>query len=103
MVADEKLNLLDFNICPADISSEVQSQIDVIAEKFINLPILPDFSPLNYSSIKRKSLVNETAPRLHNSWSSNARRKRQSQFEQFYRVLKNVPLADTDAFGFREC
>ncbi len=36
MVADEKLNLLDFNICPADISSEVQSQIDAIAEKFIN-------------------------------------------------------------------
>ncbi|MFB0966099.1 MAG: ATP-grasp domain-containing protein, partial [Cloacibacterium sp.] len=36
MVADEKLNLLDFNICPADISSEVQSQIDAIAEKFIS-------------------------------------------------------------------
>jgi hypothetical protein len=36
---------LDFNICPADISSEVQSQIDVIAEKFIKAPILPDFLP----------------------------------------------------------
>jgi 5-(carboxyamino)imidazole ribonucleotide synthase len=43
MVADEKLNLLDFNICPADISSEVQSQIDVIAEKFIKSANSPDF------------------------------------------------------------
>ena len=32
----KKLNLLDFNICPADISKDVQSQIDAIAEKFIS-------------------------------------------------------------------
>ena len=35
MVADPKLNLLDFNICPADISKETQKQIDVIANQFI--------------------------------------------------------------------
>jgi 5-(carboxyamino)imidazole ribonucleotide synthase len=52
MVADEKLNLLDFNICPADISSEVQSQIDVIAEKFIKSANSAGLLPLNYSSIK---------------------------------------------------
>lgn len=35
MVADPKLNLLDFNICPADISTETQKQIDTIASQFI--------------------------------------------------------------------
>ena len=36
MVADPKLNLLDFNICPANISSETENQIKTITEQFIN-------------------------------------------------------------------
>ena len=35
MVADPKLNLLDFNISPTQISENVQSQIDEIALKFM--------------------------------------------------------------------
>ena len=50
------MNLLDFNICPADISSEVQSQIDAIAEKFIKANSA-GLLPSNYSLIKtEKSL-----------------------------------------------
>jgi phosphoribosylaminoimidazole carboxylase (NCAIR synthetase) len=37
---------------------------------------------------------------LHNSGHQTQEGNANSQFEQFYRVLKNLPLADTDAFGF---
>ena len=84
MVADEKLNLLDFNICPADISSEVQSQIRGNCRK-IHVPNSAGLLPLNYSLIKTKVWVNETAPRLHNS-GHQTKETHNSQFEQFYRV-----------------
>ena len=101
MVADEKLNLLDFNICPADISSEVQSQIDAIAEKFINAANSAGLFAIELFLDKNgKVWVNETAPRLHNSGHQTQEGNANSQFEQFYRTLKNLPLADTDAFGF---
>ena len=101
MVADEKLNLLDFNICPADISSEVQSQIEVIADKFIKAANSAGLFAIELFLDKNgKVWVNETAPRLHNSGHQTQEGNANSQFEQFYRVLKNVPLADTDAFGF---
>ena len=101
MVADEKLNLLDFNICPADISSEVQSQIDVIAEKFIKSANSPGLFAIELFLDKNgKVWVNETAPRLHNSGHQTQEGNANSQFEQFYRTLKNLPLADTDNFNF---
>lgn len=101
MVADEKLNLLDFNICPADISKDVQSQIDSIAEKFINAANSAGLFAIELFLDKNgKVWVNETAPRLHNSGHQTQEGNANSQFEQFYRTLKNISLADTDAFGF---
>ncbi|KEY20242.1 5-(carboxyamino)imidazole ribonucleotide synthase [Kaistella antarctica] len=101
MVADPKLNLLDFNICPTQISADVQTQIDIIAEKFI---IAADseglFAIELFLDKGGKVWVNETAPRLHNSGHQTQEGNVNSQFEQFYRVLKNLPLADTSASGF---
>ena len=101
MVADPKLNLLDFNICPAEISVEVQNQINEIAKKFIEAANSPGLFAIELFLDKNgKIWVNETAPRLHNSGHQTQEGNANSQFEQFYRVLKNLPLADTDAFGF---
>lgn len=101
MVADEKLNLLDFNICPAQISENVQKQIDEIAQKFINSANSSGLFAIELFLDKNgKIWVNETAPRLHNSGHQTQEGNANSQFEQFYRVLKNLPLADTDSFGF---
>ena len=36
MVADPKLNLLDFNICPVVLSEDIEEQINSITEKFLN-------------------------------------------------------------------
>lgn len=101
MVADMKLNLLDFNICPAEISENVQKQIDEIAEKFINAANSAGLFAIELFLDKNgKIWVNETAPRLHNSGHQTQEGNYNSQFEQFYRVLKNIPLADTDSCGF---
>lgn len=101
MVADPKLNLLDFNICPSDISEDVQHQIDVIAKQFIEAADSPGLFAIELFLDKNgKVWVNETAPRLHNSGHQTQEGNSNSQFEQMYRVLKNLPLADTDANGF---
>lgn len=101
MVADPKLNLLDFNICPGDISEETQNQIDVIANQFIHSADSPGLFAIELFLDKNgKVWVNETAPRLHNSGHQSQEGNANSQFEQFYRVVTNQPLADTDAFGF---
>src|SRR5690606_4000967 len=47
-----------------------------------------------------KVWVNETAPRLHNSGHQTQEGNSNSQFEQMYRVLKNLPLADTETLSF---
>ena len=101
MVADPILNLLDFNICPTQISDEVQDQIDVIAEKFMKAADSEGLFAIElFLDITGKVWVNETAPRLHNSGHQTQEGNANSQFEQFYRVLKNLPLADTSAVGF---
>lgn len=101
MVADPKLNLLDFNICPTPISSEVQHQIDVIAEKFMNAANSEGLFAIElFLDTAGKVWVNEIAPRLHNSGHQTQEGNANSQFEQFYRVLRNLPLADTSAFGY---
>ncbi|WP_159477447.1 5-(carboxyamino)imidazole ribonucleotide synthase [Chryseobacterium sp. 18068] len=98
MVADPKLNLLDFNICPVFLSEEIENQIDSITEKFLNAVNSPGLFAIELFLDKEgKVWVNETAPRLHNSGHQSQEGNANSQFEQMYRVVKNLPLADTDA------
>lgn len=101
MVADPKLNLLDFNICPADINADTERQISEIAEKFLQAANSPGIFAIELLLDKNgKVWVNETAPRLHNSGHQSQEGNANSQFEQMYRVLKNLPLADTGNVGF---
>ena len=101
MVADPKLNLLDFNICPSNISEDVQHQIDQIAQQFIEAADSPGLFAIELFLDKNgKVWVNETAPRLHNSGHQTQEGNSNSQFEQMYRVLKNLPLADTETLSF---
>jgi len=101
MVADPKLNLLDFNICPVFLSEDIQKQIDSITEKFLNAVNSAGLFAIELLlDTQGKVWVNETAPRLHNSGHQSQEGNANSQFEQMYRVVKNLPLADTDAMGY---
>jgi len=98
MVADPKLNLLDFNICPVFLSENIENQIDSITDKFLSAVNSPGLFAIELFLDKEgKVWVNETAPRLHNSGHQSQEGNANSQFEQMYRVVKNLPLADTDA------
>ncbi|KQM23482.1 5-(carboxyamino)imidazole ribonucleotide synthase [Chryseobacterium sp. Leaf201] len=98
MVADPKLNLLDFNICPVFLGEETEEQINSITEKFLSAVNSPGLFAIELFLDKEgKVWVNETAPRLHNSGHQSQEGNANSQFEQMYRVVKNLPLADTDA------
>ncbi|NAW50250.1 5-(carboxyamino)imidazole ribonucleotide synthase [Elizabethkingia argentiflava] len=101
MIADPELNLLDFNICPASVDKEVLSQIDAIAQKFLEVVDSPGLFAIElFLDKKGKVWVNEIAPRLHNSGHQSQEGNANSQFEQMYRVLKNMPLADTDITAY---
>ncbi|AZA77403.1 5-(carboxyamino)imidazole ribonucleotide synthase [Chryseobacterium sp. G0186] len=101
MVADPKLNLLDFNVCPVLLTEDVQLQIDAITEKFLSAVNSPGLFAIELFLDKEgKIWVNETAPRLHNSGHQSQEGNTNSQFEQMYRVVKNLPLADTDAITY---
>ncbi len=101
MVADPKLNLLDFNICPANISKETEKQSIEIAQLFISKTNSAGLFAIELFLDKTgKVWVNETAPRLHNSGHQSQEGNFNSQFEQFYRVVTNKPLANTDTIGF---
>src|SRR5690606_2241261 len=96
MVADPVLNLLDFNICPADISDDVRLQIEKISEQFIEAAASSGLFAIElFLDTEGKVWVNETAPRLHNSGHQTQEGNANSQFEQLYRVITNLPLADT--------
>lgn len=101
MVADPKLNLLDFNICPVFLSDDIQKQIDSITEKFLEVVNSPGLFAIELFLDQEGTIwVNETAPRLHNSGHQSQEGNANSQFEQMYRVVKNLPLADTDSLTF---
>lgn len=101
MVADPKLNLLDFNICPTNISADAEKQIKEIADNFLTTVDSPGLFAIELFLDKNgKVWVNETAPRLHNSGHQSQEGNANSQFEQMYRVVKNLPLADTTATGY---
>lgn len=101
MVADPELNLLDFNICPAQIAPEVQRQIDQIVAQFITAVDSAGLFAIELLLDKAgKVWVNETAPRLHNSGHQSQEGNYNSQFEQFYRIIKNLPLADVQPCGY---
>lgn len=101
MVADPKLNLLDFNISPSELTREVESQIEKIVDKFITAANSAGLFAIELFLDKDKNVwVNETAPRLHNSGHLTQEGNANSQFEQMYRVLRNYPLADTSSLGF---
>lgn len=101
MVADPKLNLLDFNICPAEISEDSRNQIEDIVNKFCRAANSPGLFAIELFLDKGgKVWVNETAPRLHNSGHQTQEGNLNSQFEQMYRIIKNLPLADTSFHGF---
>ncbi len=96
MIFDPALNLLDFQISPADIPEEVLSKVEELALQVVKALKSPGIFAVemfvdNYDEV----WVNETAPRVHNSGHHTIEANYCSQFDMLWRIILGLPLGNT--------
>lgn len=97
MVFDTSLNLLAFQLCPAEISKDIYYKAEAIAlasVKNLNSPGI--FAVEMFVTSEGDVLVNEMAPRVHNSGHHTIEAHYSSQFDMLWRVMLQYPLGSTD-------
>lgn len=101
MVFDEKLNLLDYLICPSDVQPELQNEMIAIACKVAGSFASPGVFAIEFFLNKDHSIwVNETACRVHNSGHHTIESAPSTQFDQMLRIMTSQPLGDTTQPSF---
>jgi 5-(carboxyamino)imidazole ribonucleotide synthase len=89
-------HILDFSIVPARVTEIVRQEAEMLARDIANKFELVGLLAVElFLTDRQELLVNEMAPRTHNSghWSLDACVT--SQFEQQVRAVANLPLGDT--------
>lgn len=95
-VFNPQAHLVDYLVCPASVSKTIQEQAEKIAGKIAEQLQLVGLLAVEYFVTKDgKLLVNEMAPRVHNSGHHTIEACITSQFEQYWRAILNFPLGDT--------
>lgn len=98
MMFDSSLNLLDFQLCPAELDEKTLWKAEAIAlttARNFNSPGL--FAIEMFVDNNLDVLVNETAPRVHNSGHHTIEAHYCSQFDMLWRIVLGYPLGNTDA------
>ncbi len=91
-----KNNILEITIAPARVDSKISSEADRIAKKTMDV-----FHGAGVFGIEMfvtkddKVLINEIAPRVHNSGHHTLQSSDTSQFEQHLRAILGLPLGST--------
>ena len=96
MVFNKDLNLLDYQICPAEISQQVLWKAEAISLSLVrnfNSPGI--FAVELFVDREDEVFVNETAPRVHNSGHHTIEAHYSSQFDMLWRILLGYPLGNT--------
>jgi len=97
MVFDNRLNLLEYQISPADIAEKVLWKVEAIALKVVKDLKSPGiFAVELFVDIDDNVFVNETAPRVHNSGHHTIEANYSSQFDMLWRVMLGYPLGSTE-------
>lgn len=98
MVFDARLNLLDYQISPADLPQSVLWKIEAISMRVVKELKSPGLFAVELFVTKTGDVyVNETAPRVHNSGHHTIEANYSSQFDMLWRVILGYPLGNTDA------
>jgi 5-(carboxyamino)imidazole ribonucleotide synthase len=88
--------ILAWSVLPAGISPELESRAEALAAEIIaKLGVEGLLCVEIFVTRQGKLLVNELAPRPHNSYHQSERGCVTSQFEQAVRAACNLPLGDT--------
>lgn len=89
-------NQVEYVICPARISKEVATKAELVAlktsEAFQHVGLL---AVEMFQTENNDILINEVAPRPHNSGHHTIEASYTSQFEQHIRAILNLPLGNT--------
>lgn len=92
-----KANLVELLFAPANISDEIAKKAETIARKTIEAFGLTGILAVELFLTKEGDiLVNEVAPRPHNSGHQTIEANITSQYAQHLRSILNLPLGDTD-------
>lgn len=90
-------NLVEFLFAPAEISAEVEAKAQEIAKEVIlKLDMVGILAVELFVTKSGEVLVNEIAPRPHNSGHHTIEANFTSQFEQHLRAVMNWPLGNPD-------
>jgi len=97
MVFHPLKNLVEFLRCPADISADVEKKAVTIALRILHqLNLVGVLAVEMFVTRDAQVLVNEIAPRVHNSGHHTIEGALTSQFEQHLRAVMGLPLGLTD-------
>ena len=97
MEFNEKSNLVEYVMCPANISKQTEEKSIIIASE-----IAKKFEMVGLLAVElfvtneHEILINEVAPRPHNSGHHTIECCITSQFDQHIRSILNLPLGKTD-------
>ncbi|HLC36652.1 MAG TPA: 5-(carboxyamino)imidazole ribonucleotide synthase [archaeon] len=90
-------SILDTTIVPAQISNELKEKAKEIAVKVLDkLKGAGVYGIELFLSRKKEILINEIAPRVHNSGHYTIEACKTSQFEQHLRAIMDLPLGSTE-------
>ena len=97
MVFNQRLNLLSHQLSPAELPEKVFWKVEAIAMKLVKELKSPGiFAVEFFVDIDDNVLVNETAPRVHNSGHHSIEACYSSQFDMLWRIMLQYPLGNTD-------
>ncbi len=98
MEFNPQANLVEFLIAPSTYSFDIQSKAESIAKKIANdLQIVGLLAVEMFLTADGDILVNELAPRPHNSGHQTIEGNYTSQFGQHLRAIFNLPLGNTES------
>jgi 5-(carboxyamino)imidazole ribonucleotide synthase len=96
MVFDQRLNLLDFQLSPAELPEKIKWKIEAISIAVVKSLQSPGiFAVELFVDPNGEVFVNETAPRVHNSGHHTIEANYSSQFDMLWRIILNYPLGNT--------
>ncbi len=96
MVFDPEANLVEMLICPSGISESLSEEARNISARIVErLEYTGLLAVEFFLDTKGKLLVNEVAPRPHNSGHHTIESVITSQYEQHLRAILNLPMGST--------
>jgi 5-(carboxyamino)imidazole ribonucleotide synthase len=96
MMFNHRLNILEFQVSPAELDEKVLWKAEAIALKVVKRLNSPGIFAVEMFIDKHNNIwVNETAPRVHNSGHHTIEANYSSQFDMLWRIMLGYPLGNT--------